>query len=186
MSDTTLRARRDERIAAGVFDRLEAEAHAAFDTILGLDLSHVAVDGSRHKAPYGGEETGPNPTDRGKVGWKWSVAADRHGMPIGRRTAAANGNDCSLLFTTLAAVAVRRLLAAIETRHLDRSDDFAIQRRGTKAIGGMNGGKRRKRRHRQTRRCRRFRRYCWESRGADRGTRTRDLLFTKQLLCQLS
>jgi hypothetical protein len=66
-----------------VFDRLEAEAHAAFDKILGLDLSHVAVDGSLHKAPYGGEETGPSPTDRGKVGWKWSVAADRHGIPIG-------------------------------------------------------------------------------------------------------
>ena len=30
VSDTTLRARRDEWIAAGVFDRLEAEALAAF------------------------------------------------------------------------------------------------------------------------------------------------------------
>ena len=150
VSDTTLRARRDEWIAAGVFDRLEAEAHAAFDKILGLDLSHVAVDGSLHKAPYGGEETGPNPTDRGKVGWKWSVAADRHGIPIGWRTAAANCNDISLLFPTLDAVAGRGLLAEIETLHLDRSydypvierqlralglDDFDIQRRGTKVPG---------------------------------------------------
>jgi transposase len=150
VSDTTLRARRDEWIAAGVFDRLEAEAHAAFDKILGLDLSHVAVDGSLHKPPYGGEETGPNPTDRGKVGWKWSVAADRHGIPIGWRTAAANCNDISLLFPTLDAVAGRGLLAEIETLHLDRSydypvierqlralglDDFDIQRRGTKVPG---------------------------------------------------
>ena len=51
VSDTTLRARRDEWIAAGVSDRLEAEAHATFDNILGLDLSDVAVDGSLHKAP---------------------------------------------------------------------------------------------------------------------------------------
>lgn len=49
VSDTTLRARRDEWIAAGVFDRLRAEALAAYDRIIGLDLSDVAVDGSLHK-----------------------------------------------------------------------------------------------------------------------------------------
>lgn len=63
VSDTTLRARRDEWI--GVFERLEAQAKAAFDRIVGLDLSEVSIDGSLHKAPYGGEGTGPNPTDRG-------------------------------------------------------------------------------------------------------------------------
>jgi transposase len=52
--DTTLRARRDEWIAAGVFEQLRAEALAAFDRIVGLDLSEVAIDGSLHKAPYGG------------------------------------------------------------------------------------------------------------------------------------
>ncbi|HMG41013.1 MAG TPA: transposase, partial [Acidimicrobiales bacterium] len=64
VSDTTLRARRDEWIDAGVFDALEAQAKAAFDRIIGLDLSEVSLDGSLHKAPYGGEGTGPNPTDR--------------------------------------------------------------------------------------------------------------------------
>ena len=68
VSDTTLRARRDEWIAADVFTRLEAEALAAFDRVIGLDLSDVALDGSLHKAPCGGEGTGPNPTDRGKTG----------------------------------------------------------------------------------------------------------------------
>jgi transposase len=54
VSDTTLRARRDEWIAAGVFDKLKDEALAAFDRIIGLDLDDVAIDGSLHKAPYGG------------------------------------------------------------------------------------------------------------------------------------
>ena len=36
-------------------------------------MSEVALDGSQHKAPMGGEGTGPNPTDRAKSGWKWSV-----------------------------------------------------------------------------------------------------------------
>ena len=43
MSDTTLRARRDEWIDAGVFDGLKAEALAAFDRIIGLDLGDVAA-----------------------------------------------------------------------------------------------------------------------------------------------
>jgi hypothetical protein len=42
VSDTTLRARRDEWIAAGVFDQLKTEALAAFDRIVGLDLDDVS------------------------------------------------------------------------------------------------------------------------------------------------
>jgi hypothetical protein len=49
--------RRDEWIAAGVFEQLRAEAPAAFDRIIGLDLIEVALDGSLPKAPYGGEGT---------------------------------------------------------------------------------------------------------------------------------
>ncbi len=53
------------------------------DRLIGFDLSEVSIDGSQHKAPFGGEGTGPNPTDRRKSGWKWSIATDRAGMPIG-------------------------------------------------------------------------------------------------------
>ena len=48
VSDTTLRARRDEWIAADVFERLKTEALASFDRIIGLDMSEVALDGSLH------------------------------------------------------------------------------------------------------------------------------------------
>ena len=51
VSDTTLRARRDEWVDAGVFDTLKTEAVAAFDRIIGLQLDDVALDGSLHKAP---------------------------------------------------------------------------------------------------------------------------------------
>ncbi len=61
VSDITLRARRDEWIDAGIFDELHAEAMAAFNRIIELDLSEVSIDGSLHKAPYGGEGTGKNP-----------------------------------------------------------------------------------------------------------------------------
>jgi hypothetical protein len=50
VSDTTLRARRDEWINAGVFERLKAEALGAFDRIIELDLDDVAIDGSAQGA----------------------------------------------------------------------------------------------------------------------------------------
>ena len=57
------------------------EAITSYDKVIGLDLSQVAVDGSLHKAPQGGEGTGPNPTDRAKIGWKWSLATDLFADP---------------------------------------------------------------------------------------------------------
>ena len=81
-SETTRRRRRDEWNAAGVFDGLVDEALEGYDRIIGLDLSDVAVDGSQHKAPFGGEGTGPNPVDRGKCGWKWSIATERNGTKL--------------------------------------------------------------------------------------------------------
>ena len=127
-SETTLRRRRTEWLDAGVFDGLVDESLAGYDRIIGLDLSEVAVDGSQHKAPFGGEGTGPNPVDRGKRGWKWSIATDRNGIPIGWEIAGANRNDCVLLEPTLDAVDERGLLDDIGTIHLDRGYDNNIVR----------------------------------------------------------
>lgn len=122
-SETTLRDRRTEWLQAGVFDKLLEESLAAYDKIIGLDLTEVAVDGSLHKAPCGGDGTGPNPTDRGKSGWKWSVATDLFGIPIGWVIDGANRNDSVMLEPTLQAVAQRGLLLDVETLHLDRGYD---------------------------------------------------------------
>lgn len=127
-SETTLRRRRDEWLAAGAFDGLVDESLEGYDRIIGLDLSDVAVDGSQHKAPFGGEGTGPNPVDRGKCGWKWSLAADRNGIPLGWEIAGANRNDCVLLDPTLDSVDERGLLTEIETLHLDRGYDHDAYR----------------------------------------------------------
>jgi hypothetical protein len=128
VSDTTLRARRDEWIHAGVFEQLKAEALAAFDRIVGLDLDDVALDGSLHKAPYGGEGTGANPTDRAKLGWKWSVASERHGIPVGWAIDGANRNDVAMLEPTIDAIDATGLLDEIGTLHLDRGYDSGAVR----------------------------------------------------------
>jgi len=129
---------------------VEVRGARPFDRIIGLDLSEVSLDGSLHKAPYGGEGTGPNPTDRGKLGWKWSVASERHGVPIGWTIDGANRNDVRMLVPTIEAIAASGLHLDIDTLHLDRGydypvvrewlagfglDDVCIQRRGTKEPG---------------------------------------------------
>src|SRR5664280_50370 len=73
-----------------VSDAVAQEAIAAYDKIIGLDFSEVAVDGSLQKSPAGGEGTGKNSTDRAKLGWKWSILTDAKGIPIGWTLDGAN------------------------------------------------------------------------------------------------
>jgi transposase len=128
VSDTTARARRDEWIAAGAFAALSEEALAGFDKVIGLELSDVAVDGSLHKSPCGGDGTGKNPTDRAKLGWKWSILTDRYGIPFGWTVDGANRNDSVMLEPTLDDAGARGLLADIETIWLDRGYDSEVTR----------------------------------------------------------
>jgi transposase len=128
ISDTTMRERRDEWIELGVFDRLINQAIFAFDKIIGLDLSHAAVDGSLHKAPCGGEGTGPNPCDRGKRGWKWSIITDRNGIPIGFEIDGANRQDMVMIDATLTDADRLLLIQDIKVLHLDRGYDNQMVR----------------------------------------------------------
>jgi transposase len=100
-SATTIRTRRDEWITAGVFDQLEQLCVAAYDTMVGLDLENITVDGCPVKAPCGGEAAGKSPVDRGKLGTKRSTMTDALGIPIGCVVAPANRNDSPLLRPTL-------------------------------------------------------------------------------------
>lgn len=135
VSDTTLRARRDEWVAAGVFDALADEALAAYDRIIGLDLADCAVDASLQKAPRAQDEVGSSPVDRGKRGWKWSLFAEGNGIPLGWVEASANRNDCVLLEATLTAVEARGLVRECETLHLDRGYDNGVVRATVAAAG---------------------------------------------------
>jgi transposase len=135
ISDTTVRSRRDEWVRAGIYDQLANEALLAYDKVIGIDCSDVAVDGSLHKAPGGGEGTGPNPTDRAKRGWKWSIVTDRVGIPIGWSTEGANRNDSVLLEPTLADADERGWLDQIVTVWLDRGYDSEAVRERLRKVG---------------------------------------------------
>lgn len=105
-------------------DQLVEEAIAGYDKMIGLDLSDVCADGSQQKARCGGDGVGRNPADRGNTGWKWVIAADASGLPIGRTIDAAIRPDSKLVEATLASITSRGLHHDIETIHLDKGFDY--------------------------------------------------------------
>ena len=134
-SATTMRRRRDEWSALGIFDRLRLAALDAYDTMIGLDLADVAVDGCTTKAPCGGECAGRSPVDRGKGGLKRSQLSDGAGIPLATVSAPANTVDHHLLPATLDALKDFQPLPAGATVHLDAGYDYrpcrdALEQRG--------------------------------------------------------
>src|ERR671933_1183134 len=135
-SATTLRDRRDEWIELGVIDTLRETVLEAYDRLIGLELSNVAVDGCITKAPCGGEKAGTSPVDRGKQGIKRSTAVDAEGIPIGGVTGPANRHDSPLLAPTLehASESVGGLPEGVSV-HLDRGYDSNVTRERLKERG---------------------------------------------------
>ena len=57
-----------EWVEAGVFLKLWQAGVERFDELKGIDWNWLSMDGAMTKAPLGSEDTGSNPTDRGKKG----------------------------------------------------------------------------------------------------------------------
>jgi putative transposase len=95
-------------VQADVFLKLWQAGVTRFDELKGLDWAWLSMDGAITKAPLGGEETGPNPTDRGKSGVKRSLLNEGHGVPMGLAVAGANRTDMKLARPTLERVVVER------------------------------------------------------------------------------
>nr|WP_204262312.1 IS5 family transposase [Blastococcus saxobsidens] len=123
-SATTMRRRRDEWIRLGIFDRLRLACLDAYDTMIGLDLADLAVDGCTTKAPCGGQCAGRSPVDRGKGGMKRSQLCDGAGVPMATVSAPANTRDDALLGETLDALKDFQPLPADVTVHLDAGYDY--------------------------------------------------------------
>ena len=106
-SDRTIRRRLHDWAEAGIGHDVFTATLAAYDTMIGLDLSDVSVDGSITKAVGGGTCAGRSPVDRGKGGTKRSVLVDAAAIPLHVEVAAANCHDSPLLAPTLAGGAGR-------------------------------------------------------------------------------
>jgi transposase len=86
---------------AGVWTRLHAVLLAELNEADQIDWERGLIDASFAKAPEGGEDTGPNPTDRGKSGSKHHVLTDAQGIPLAATVTAANVNEVTQVFDVL-------------------------------------------------------------------------------------
>lgn len=86
---------------AGVWQKLHAVLLAELNGADQIDWSRALIDASLVKAPEGGEDTGPNPTDRGKSGSKHHVMTDAQGIPLSATVTAANVNEVTQVFDVL-------------------------------------------------------------------------------------
>ena len=88
--------------------------------------------------PLGGDETGPDPTNWGKLGTKRQVLSDRRGLPLGVVVSAANRHDMKVATATLASVVVARpapTAAAAPHRCRDKGFDYPATRAAATARG---------------------------------------------------
>ncbi len=79
---------------------LLAELHGADR----LDWSRALVDSASVRSPGGGADTGPNPTDRRKLGIKHHVLTDARGIPMAMTLTGANRHDVTQLLPLVDAV----------------------------------------------------------------------------------
>lgn len=86
---------------AGVWLKLHALLLAELNGADQIDWERALIDASFAKAPEGGEDTGPNPTDRSKSGSKHHVLTDAHGIPLNATVTAANVNEVTQVMDVL-------------------------------------------------------------------------------------
>ena len=97
VSSTTAHDRFQTWREQGIFEAIMAEMVHFYDKKRKIRWKWQAADGKNCPAPLGGEETGRNPTDRGKSGSKIHLLVDRRGAPLAVYVSAANRHDkCSL------------------------------------------------------------------------------------------
>jgi transposase len=123
---STLRRRLDEWSATALLRRV----HAALIRMVrsGPEVApwDVVVDSCSVRAKRGGELTGPNPTDRGKLGTKYHVAVSTDGLPLAAVPSAAHVHD-TRLFPYLLRLALA-VCAAIGRLYADAGYDSAENR----------------------------------------------------------
>jgi transposase len=88
----------------GVWPRLHEVLLAELREADRIDWSRALIDSSSVRAPCGGRDTGPNPTDRRKSGSKHHVLTDAKGIPLAMTLTGANRHDVTQLLPLVDAV----------------------------------------------------------------------------------
>jgi transposase len=86
---------------AGVWQRIFEKLLAELQAKHKIDWYRTLVDSASVRAPCGGEKTGPNPTDRRKLGSKHHMLTDANGIPLAVILTEANRHDVTQLLPLL-------------------------------------------------------------------------------------
>jgi transposase len=124
----------------GVWQKLHEALLAELNGADRIDWSRALIDSASVRAPCGGQETGPNPTDRRKLGSKHHVLTDAQGIPLAMTLTGANRHDVTQLLPLVDAVpAVRGKRGHPRRRPRrvqgDRAYDSEGHRRGLRRRG---------------------------------------------------
>ncbi|QCG97726.1 IS5 family transposase [Azospirillum sp. TSA2s] len=125
---------------AGVWERLHRVLLDRLGYANAINWDRAAVDSASVPGKKGGEETGPNPTDRGKPGSKRHILVDANGIPLALRISPANRHDSKFLEALVDAVPAIRQCAGRPRRrpaklHADKGYDFAHCRQALRRRG---------------------------------------------------
>ncbi len=106
--DSTIHRTFQRWVEINLFEMIWSLLAAECDELALVNWEWQAADGWLGKARSGGDEIGPNPTDRAKNGTKKSVLTDAAGGPLSLVIAPANVNDHKLLEATIEAMVTER------------------------------------------------------------------------------
>ena len=125
--------------AAGVCRKLWQAGGEPFEEVQGLDWSWRSLDGAMPKAPLGGKNTGPNPTERAQSGGKGRLLPEGQGGPVGVGVAGAKRPDLQVGQDTVKSGVLKRPRPTPKRppgRSLDTGDDYAQVRATRQEFGG--------------------------------------------------
>src|SRR5260370_1853091 len=80
---------------AGVWEALHRVLLEELQEADAIDWSRAALDSTHPRALGGGDNTGKNPTDRGKLGTKHHIITDAHAIPLATAATGSNVPDVS-------------------------------------------------------------------------------------------
>ena len=142
---------------AGVCQQIFAVLVRFYDVRRKVKWRWASLDSALVTAPKGGSQTGPKPTDRGKLGVKRHILTDARGVPVAATITGATGHDTWLVGAVLDAVVLRAPRGPRRPVHLclDKGYDYAdaeravrdrgvtphIRRRGEPALVGCVRGR---------------------------------------------
>jgi transposase len=128
---------------AGVWRRLHRALLQRLQDAGRIDWTRASLDSASVPAPGGGEQTGKDPTNRGKLGTKRHIVVDRSGVPLAVTISGSSVHDSQRIEEAIDAIPPLRLPGKRRGRprqrpvklHADKGYDYSRCRRALRRRG---------------------------------------------------